>query len=294
MPDLCYVSLEDRIVPLEEARVPVLDRGFLFADGVYEFIRTYEGVPFYFEEHLHRLRRSLAGIRIPFTDFDRIRHIARELLKKAGYPESKIYIQITRGVARRDHPFPRESRPTLVMTVEELDDTIFLEWQRQGVQLITVPDMRWRHCDLKTIMLLPNVLAIQQAIEAGAYDALLVGEGEKVRETTRNSFFAICQGHLVVPPVDGNVLPGITRSIVLHLASQIGLPVALRDLHLREAMEAEEAFVTGTTIGIVPVTDIDGKRVGSAKPGPWTRKLQQAFDAEVKQHIARVRHLWTD
>ncbi len=287
MPDLAFTSYQGRILPLEQACVSALDRGFLFADGVYELVRVYAGVPFLFEEHLNRLRRSLKAVQIPFSDFDLLRELTGRLIRESGYRDAKLYLQITRGHNRRQHAFDPAMKPTLFLSIERLDVGEIASRQEQGVKLITQPDQRWSRCDIKSIMLLPNVLALQAAVERGAYDALLVDSAGFVRECTRASFFAVLESALVVPPVEQNLLPGITRNVVLHLAERKGMPVMLRRMHLKELAEAEEAFVTATTAEIVPVLQVDGTRINGGKPGRGTRELQQSYRDHVQEVISR-------
>ncbi|MCS7166386.1 MAG: aminotransferase class IV [Gemmatales bacterium] len=264
-------------MPLAEARVPALDRGFLFGDAVYEVIRVYRGKPFLFEEHLARLRRSLDAIRLPYTDFDGLRQRVLRVIREHGFQEAIVYIQITRGSdVSRHHVFPEHPVPLEFFYVEEFHD--HLEAQREhGVRVITHPDWRWQRCDIKSTNLLPNVLAAQAAREAGAYEALLYLPDGTLLEGSRTSCFAVLGGKLLTAPAAPNILPGITRALVLRLARQQGVAVEERVFRVADLPHVTELFLTGTTSEILPIVQVDNQVIGNGQPGPITRSLQRAY-----------------
>jgi D-alanine transaminase len=274
MPDIGFVN--GRFTLLEEAVVSIEDRGFQFGDGVYEVIRTYRGQPFQLEAHLVRLERSAKAIDLPFPwDLPQWVAYVREGIARAGYRESKVYIQLTRGSAPREHAFPTAVKPTVVMTVREMMPMDPVQMAR-GVAAMTVEDCRWSRCDIKSVNLLPNVLARQRAKQAGAFEALFVRDG-LVTEGAGSNVMVVKDGQLVTAPVGEWILSGVTRTLVLELARKEGLPVDERFVTRDELLAADEVFLTSTTIEVLPIIRVDGKRVGSGKPGPVTLRLQAAF-----------------
>lgn len=281
MPEIGF--LDGRFRPLADTVVSVEDRGFQFGDGVYEMIRTYGGVPFQLDAHLARLERSARAIELPspFRPQEWASHIA-EGLRLAGYPESKIYLQLTRGVAPREHAFPASVSPTAVMTVREMrqaDATLRLH----GVAVMTVEDLRWGRCDIKSLNLLPNVLARQQAQRAGVFEALFVRDGQVFEGATSNVFL-VRDGALITPPEGERILSGVTRSVILELACKEGCSVRERPVSAEELTRADEIFLTGTTIEIMPVTRVNGNTVATGKPGVLTLLLNSRFEAFRSQH----------
>lgn len=281
----CLAWLNGEIGPLEELRVSADDRGFLFADGIYEVIRVYGSRPFLLQEHLLRLAHSAEGIRLqlPFP-LQRFTQITHEMVGRAGLGEAEVYLQVTRGVASRSLSFPSSPKPTVLLAVK-LPRSISAELRQSGVSLATVPDDRWRHCDLKSIALLPNVLALEKAHHAGAYEALFVRDGF-VCEGASSNFFLVRQGVLgrsevLTPPADWRILPGVTRAFVLRLASEIGVPIKEQEIPVRELACAQEAFLTSTFREVLPVTAINGHPVSSGFPGPVTSCLHAAYQREV-------------
>lgn len=289
MPDLAYVNHINAIVPLHEASISVLDRGFLFADAVYEVLRVYNQIPFYLNEHLQRLERNLKALEINFPTFDEIPKILNLIIQKSTYKDAKIYIQITRGSAKREIRFPSNVKATLVIFIENLDINQIRNWQQCGVKLISVPDSRWARCDLKTTGLLANILAQQEAVNAGVFDALFVDSNGFVRETTHASFFTIIQGSLIVPSANDFLLPGITRNIVLHLVDQMNIPVSLRQPTLEEIYSSQESFITATTAEIIPVNQIDNVRLQYKQSATEsiTIRLQVAYRNYVQEWIKK-------
>lgn len=272
------VYLNGEFVEYEKAAIPVEDRGFLFADGIYEVVRVYGGQPFQMEPHLKRLEFSAAELELnlPFgiEEFDRL---SRELLAKNGHTDATIYIQVTRGVAPRTHHFPpADTKPTVLILTRPIKH-LPAEYRETGVSVITHPDIRWGRCNIKSVSLLPNVLAKEQAHRAGCFEAILVREKGEVSEGSSSNFFAVIDGVIRTHPKDRRILGGITREVVLQLCSKLGLPVKEEAFTLDELARAEEAFVSGTTTEVMPVTRIDGKPVGNGKPGPKALALYDAY-----------------
>lgn len=271
------VYFNGRFVAPEAVHISPDDRGFLLADGVYEVIRAYTGRFFRLEEHLARLERNLAALRITGVDVPALGMVAAELLRRNALErgDAALYVQITRGAAPRAHAFPEPPpAPTVYVTARPLAPTRE-RWER-SVAVITVPDLRWGRCDLKTIALLPNVLASQQAREAGAEEALFVRAGV-LTEGAHTNVFAVRAGALLTHPLTPAILPGITRRVVLELCADLGLPCREEPLPVAALPEIGELFLTGTTSEIIPVVQCDGRPVGEGRPGPVTQQLQQAF-----------------
>jgi D-alanine transaminase len=273
MPDVGFVN--GRVMPLEEATVSVEDRGYQFGDGVYEVIRTYHGKPFQLDAHLVRFERSAGAIDLPlpWTLQQWSAHV-REGIARSGYTESKVYLQLTRGVAPRDHGFPASARPTAVMTVRELKP-VDQARQAAGVAVMTMDDWRWGRCDIKSVNLLPNVMARQKATQAGAFEAIFVRQGQ-VTEGAVSNVMIVKAGRVLTAPGGEQILSGVTRTLVLELARKEGLPVEERFVSRDELFRADEIFLT-STIEVLPVIRVDGRLVGSGRPGPVTQKLQAAF-----------------
>ena len=272
------VYLNGEYVPQNEARVSVEDRGFLFADGVYEVIRAYEGRPFLLEAHLERLRQGLQALRIDDPGTAGLPEVAERLLDENGLRsgDATIYIQITRGAAPRAHAFPPAgTRPTVYVAAKRFQPHP-AEYVQDGVAAITYPDMRWSRCDIKSVALLPNVLANQAAKEAGAFEALFVRDGIVI-EGSHSNLFAVRDGTLVTYPACNYILAGITRRRVMELAAGLGIPVVEDAIPVHALSETTELFLSGTTTEILPVTRVDGRAIGNGRPGPITRRLQRAF-----------------
>ncbi len=274
MPDIGFV--DGQFMPLSEARISVEDRGYQFGDGVYEVIRTYGGIPFQVDAHLARLEQSAAAIQLqpPYRKHEWAGYVA-EGLRLAGYPESKVYIQITRGVAPRDHVFPHAARPTAVMTIRELQE-LSEDIRVGGVEAVTVDDFRWGRCDIKSLNLLPNILARQQAKEAGAFEAIFVREGE-ITEGAVSNVMLVHSGAVVTSPSGPKILAGVTRQVVLDLASKEGVSIEERRVTEDEFQTADEMFLTGTTVEILPVVRVNGRPVGRGVPGETTSRLARCF-----------------
>ncbi len=274
MPDIGFVN--GRFCALSDAVVSVEDRGFQFGDGVYEVIRTYAGRPFELDAHLARLDRSAQALNLPLPlTRAGLADEVREGIRRAGYPESKVYVQITRGPAPRDHQFPAAPAPTIVMTVREMRP-LAEEIRTRGVRVVRVEDLRWGRCDIKSINLLPNVLARQRAAQAGAFEAIFVRDGV-VTEGAVSNLMLVQNGVVITAPEGPRILSGVTRSLVLSLARQAGHPVEERYSAEAAIESAQEVFLTGTTVEVLGVVRIDDTVIGSGHPGPVTQMLASRF-----------------
>ena len=278
MPNVAFIN--GAFVPLAEAKVSIEDRGFQFGDGVYEVIRTYKGRPFSLDAHLARLDRSAAALELtqPYSRAEWTRHVL-EGIKRAAYPEAKVYIQITRGVAPRDHAYSDDATPTVVMTIREfhpLDRSV----QTTGVEAMTTEDIRWGRCDIKSVNLLANVLARQQVKQAQVFEAILVNEG-LVTEGAVSNVMVVQGGMVVTAPEGPRILSGVTRAVVLDLALKEGLPIQERFVSRAALYQADEVFLTGTTVEVLAVIRIDGKIIGDGRPGPITQRLAASFTSLV-------------
>jgi D-alanine transaminase len=274
VPEIAYVNGE--FVPLERAMVHVEDRGFQFADAVYEVVRTYAGQPFAVDEHIDRLFRSLDAVQI-HREFPaaQLTGLIREAVKRAGFREAIVYLQISRGCARRHRGFPAECRPTLVLTVRELESSAVL--RAAGVRVITVPDTRWARCDIKSVALLANVLAYNTARQAGAHDAIFVEADGTVNEATAGNIFVVTGDVLCTPPKGPRLLPGVTRDKLLLAATAAGLRTVEDRIRRSELLTADEVFLTSTTAEVVPVIAVDGKAIGPGVPGPIAVRVYEQF-----------------
>jgi D-alanine transaminase len=276
--DIVYVN--SNFVPRAEARISVEDRGFVFGDGVYEVLRVINGRPFAARFHDDRLKRSLEGVRISLPaghSPESLTEIARQLLRENGLLEGEatMYMQITRGVATRAHNFPTpDVSPTIYISVARF--TPYSDLAQNGAPVITHPDLRWGRCDLKTLNLLPNVLASQTAKERGAFEAMLIRDGV-VTEGTKTNFFGVVDGSLRTHPSDTHILPGITRSVLRDLARQVNIDLDETPILSDEIPRLSELFLTGTTTDVMPVVRLDDKPVGKGKPGELTKRLQKVL-----------------
>ena len=275
MPEIAYVNGE--FLPLERATVHVEDRGYQFADAVYEFVRTYGGRPFAVAEHLHRLFVSLdaIGLKHNFT-LAGLEAIIQEAVRRAAFPESAIYLQVSRGQAKRHRGIPANYEPTLVLTVRQLVSTA--NFCEIGVKLITVPDQRWARCDIKAVGLLANVLAYQAAHQAGASDAIFCEADDTVNEATAGNIFIVTTaGEFVTPPKSCRILAGVTRDKLLQAAVSAGIPTAERRISKTELLSAAEVILSSSTAEVVPVVMVDGQPIGTGQPGPVARKVYAEF-----------------
>ena len=279
MPDIGY--LNGTFMPLAEVRISPDDRGYQFGDGVYEVVTAYRGTPFALAHHLSRLQHSAQAIRLPLP-YSLQEWEARILegVKECQYDHCKVYLQVTRGVAPRDHQFPKNGSPTVLMTFRQmipLDDEI----RQQGVRVMTVPDTRWERCDVKSLNLLPNILAKQQAKDAGAFEAIFVREGI-VAEGTASNVMVIRDGTVITPEANHRILAGVTRQMILDIAKKEGVRSVERPVTVQELFEADELFLVGTTIEVLPVIFIDQQSIGQGSPGPLTRQFMVAYKGFIR------------
>ena len=271
------VFLNGSFLPVEDAKVSIMDRGFLFADGVYEGYGVLDRKVIEVEGHLGRLERSLAETRIA-NPYERAHwfEIMRELVRRNDLLEGFLYVQVTRGVAERDFHFPADTAPTVAMFTQS-KAIAAAPVAEAGIAVISVPDLRWKRRDIKSLSLLAQVLAKQSAREAGAGEAWLVEDGFVTEGGSSSAFIITRGGAIVVRPLSPAILPGITRRSMLRLAGEAGLGVEERRFTLDEAYEAAEAFLTSASNFVVPVVSIDGRAVGDGRPGPLTRRLRELY-----------------
>jgi len=279
------IYLNGAFMPIEEARIPVLDRGFIFGDGVYEVIPVYSRRPFRLAEHLLRLQHSLDGICLqnPHSDAEWSKLLEQIIAGNEG-DDQYIYLHITRGVAKRDHAFPKGVTPTVFI----MSNPLLIPPQEllaSGVSAITANDNRWLRCDIKAISLLPNVLLRQMAVDAGAVETILLREGFMTEGAASNIFVAR-EGKLLAPPKNHLMLPGITYDIVLELAAAHAIPHEVREISEFEVRTAQELLLTSSTKEVLPITQLDGKPVGDGKPGAMFARLHQLYQ-EYKATVMR-------
>jgi D-alanine transaminase len=286
MSEIVYLS--GAFMPLENASVPVLDRGFIFGDGVYEVIPVYSRHAFRLPEHLRRLQHSLDGIRLanPMGDAEWT-HLVHEIIARNQGDDQSVYLQVTRGVAKRDHAFPKDVKPTVFMMSSPLTPPA-RELVDNGVPAITATDFRWLKCDVKSTSLLGNCLLRQAAADAGATEVVLFRDGY-LTEASASNVFVVKQGVLLAPPKNHLVLPGITYDVVVELAQAGGIRHEIREVAEHEVRSAEEVWITSSTKEVLAVTTLDGKPVGNGKPGAVFRaiyQLYQDFKRRVMRHPA--------
>ena len=271
------VYFNNEFIPKDEVRIAPDDRGFLFADGAYEVIHSYGGKLFKLNEHLQRLERSLRELRISFPNLEKFGEVAKKLIfsNRLGKGEASIYIQITRGVAPRTHSFPGEGTPpTAYIAATPLEPS--RQKQKKGVKIILLPDIRWSRCDIKSLNLLPNVLANQQAKDRKVEEAVFIRDGF-ITEGSHSNFCAIFNGTLVTHPLNHNILGGITRDVVLSLCRSMQIPVKETPISAKDLNKAKEMMILATGDEIMPVIQVEDWTVGNGEPGPFTIKVQQAF-----------------
>jgi len=279
------VYLNGKFLPIEEAHIPVLDRGFIFGDGVYEVIPVYSKRAFRLAEHLKRLQSSLDGIRLanPHSEAAWTTLINRLIALNTG-EDQYLYLHITRGVARRDHAFPQPPvQPTVFMMSSPLSQPD-AELLATGVSAVTATDNRWLRCDIKAISLLPNVLLRQLAVDAGCAETILLREDSFMTEGAASNIFVVKDGSLLAPPKDNLMLPGITYDVVLEIAAANGIPFQVRKISKDEVLHADELLLTSSTKEVLPVTMLNGKPVGNGRPGTMFTRLHglyQNFKHEV-------------
>ncbi len=281
--DIVYLNGE--FMPLNEARVPVLDRGFIFGDGVYEVIPVYSRHPFRLAEHLRRLQNSLDSVRLanPYSDAEWSKLLLEMITRNDGDDQS-IYFQITRGVSKRAHEFPAVVKPTVFMMSTPLV-TPPREQIDNGVACITGTDFRWLKCDVKSVALLGNCLLKQSAVDAGAAEIILFRDGY-LTEAAACNVLAVKDGVLLAPPKNNLILPGITYDVVLELAQANKIPLEMRAVSEQEVRSAQEIWLTSSTKEVLAVTRLDGRAVGSGKPGPLFQRMHALYQ-DFKQAVMR-------
>ncbi len=279
------VYLNGDFMPLENARIPVLDRGFIFGDGVYEVIPAYSRHPFRLPEHLARLQHSLDAIRLepPLADAEWTR-LVHQLIERNAAEDQAVYLQVTRGVAKRDHAFPKGVPPTVFMMSNPLL-TPSRELVERGGAAITATDFRWLRCDVKVISLLGNCLLRQRSVDAGAEEVVMFRDGY-LTEGSSSNIFAVRGGVLLAPPKNHLVLPGITYDVVLELAAANKVPIELREVSEDEVRGADELWLSSSSKEVLAVTTLDGHPVGDGKPGPVFKQIHRAFQ-DFKRKVMR-------
>jgi D-alanine transaminase len=267
--------IDDKLVPAEELEPAHLDRGVYFGDGVYEVVRSYDGKIFALEEHLQRFANSLAGIEISAVDINEIRSRVQKAFDAAGIANAKIYFHITRGSAPRNHTWESALKPNFFLMVTDLpDDT---EAKTKGIAVSTHPDWRWKRCDIKSLNLLPNVLARADAARRSREEAIFVDEAGLITEGAASAFFAVMGQTLQTAPLSANILPSITRKFAIQAGKNISLETVEKSLTPPQARCADELFIAVTTSDIIPVVKFDGELIGDGKPGKHTKLLVQQF-----------------
>jgi D-alanine transaminase len=280
------IYLNGQFMPIEEAKIPVLDRGFIFGDGVYEMIPVYSRVPFRLEEHLTRLEASLAAVQIrnPYPRA-RWREVIEAVIAKQSFDDQGVYLQVTRGVAKRDHSFPKGVEPTVFLMSNPLVNPPRESIER-GVAAVTANDNRWLRCDIKSTSLIGNCLLRQLSAEAGLAETILFRDG-MLTEASVSNVFIVWGGVIQTPPKSNLILPGITYDVIVELAHANGLPIELRDIPEGEVRGADEIWLTSSSKEVLAVVALDGKRVGEGKPGPMYRRMHHLYQ-EFKQTVMRA------
>lgn len=287
MGDMACVNGE--LLPPEQATIPVYDRGFLFGDSVYEVCRIYRSRCWLEAEHIDRLRRSLGELDFAPYDFDLLVERIYRTIRASFVSEGLVYVQITRGVAPRTHTYPDPPvSPTEVIIVRPYNDAPMAAKRAAGVPIISRPDLRWKRCDIKSTNLLANVMAVEAAKRAGAFEAILVDEEGYVTEATHSSLLWVRDGNLEATPEGPEILIGMTRHLSQKLAKTIGVPFVESKLTLDELPKVDEAILVGTSIEVLPVSRVDGQTIGAGSPGPICRKLQAAYKDAVDAWLAEA------
>jgi len=280
------VFLNGQFLPLDEAKVPVLDRGFIFGDGIYEVVPVYSRVPFRLDEHLARLERSLAAVQIrnPYgrTEW---RGIIAELVQRQEFDDQGVYFQVTRGVAKRDHAFPRDAEPTVFMMATPLVNPP-REQVENGAEAVSAIDYRWLRCDIKSTSLIGNVLLRQLSAEAGAAETILFRDG-RLTEASASNVFVVKAGVVLAPPKSSLILPGITYDVVIELAQAGGLPLELREVGEAEVRGADELWVSSSSKEVLAIVRLDGAPIGEGRPGPVFRRMYRLYQ-DFKQKVMRA------
>jgi D-alanine transaminase len=280
------IYLNGQFLPPEEARVPVLDRGFIFGDGVYEVIPAYQRRAFRLAAHLARMQASMEaiGLRNPHAP-QKWHELIEQVIALQSEADQSIYVQVTRGVAKRDHAFPAAATPTVLIMSSPLK-TPSVESRERGVSAVSLADNRWLRCDIKSIALLGNVLLRQAAVAAGAAECVLLRDGF-LTEGAASNIFAVHRGMLLAPPKSNLILPGITYDVVLELARDAAIAHEVRPVSEVEVRGADELMLTSSSREILPITTLDDAKVGNGAPGPVTRRLMALFERHKQDLIAQ-------
>jgi D-alanine transaminase len=275
------VHVNGQFVPDEEAKVSVFDRGYLFADGVYEVTAVIDGRLIDYEPHMDRLARSLGELQIawPVTR-ERLREVHKELIERNALREGRVYMQVTRGVSERDFVYPRDVRSSL-LAFTQAAPVVADPKAEQGVKVISFPDIRWKRRDIKSIALLPQCMGKQRAAEAGAFEGWMHEDGF-VTEGTSSTSYIVADGRIITRGLSNAVLPGVTRLAILRLAAERSMALEERPFTLEEAYAAQEAFLTSASALVLPVVEIDGRPIGGGKPGPVARRLRALYLEEAR------------
>lgn len=276
------VFLNGEFLPLDEARIPVLDRGFIFGDGIYEVVPVYDGRPFRWPQHLARLARSLSkvGIANPRDDAGWT-DLVQALVDRHPWRDQFVYLQVTRGVARRDHAFPKGVTPTVFAMSSEFVP-VSAAVRNAGVAAITLPDERWLHCDIKSTSLLGNVLARQAAVEADAFECVMFRDGF-LTEGAASNIWVVRHGRVLGPPRDHLVLEGIRMSLIDELCVECGIDTQMRPITREDVLSADELLLSSATREVLAITRLDGRAVGSGTPGPVYARLHAAYQAATRR-----------
>lgn len=280
------VFLNGKFMPIEDAKIPVLDRGFIFGDGIYELVPVYSRVPFRMDEHLARLERSLASVQIrnPYTR-DEWRDIILKLVAQQPFEDQGVYFQVTRGVSKRDHAFPKDVAPTVFMMSNPLINPP-RELVERGAKAVTANDFRWERCDIKSISLIGNCLIRQMSADVGAVETVLFRSG-KLTEASASNVFIVKGGVVLSPPKSKLILPGITYDVIVELAQSGKMPIEFRDITEAEVQGADEIWVTSSSKEVLAIVELDGKPVGDGRPGPLFRKMHSLYQ-EFKHRVMRA------
>lgn len=282
------VYLNGQFLPIEQAYVPVLDRGFMFGDGAYEVIPVYSRHAFRLHEHLQRLENSLHGLRLTnLYSLAEWENLVLELIKRNQAEDQSLYLQVTRGVAPRDHAFPKGVTPTVFMMSNPLI-TPSKQQCENGISAISAADIRWDRCDIKAIALLPNVLLRQMAVDAGSMETVLFRDGI-LTEGSASNVFAVEKGVILAPPKDNHMLPGITYDLLLELAKANDIPVNISYFDEARIRAADELWISSSTKEVLAITSLDGKPIGNAKPGPIFHKMYKLYQ-DYKNRVMRQKN----
>ncbi len=272
--------IQNKILPMAQVDSAYLDRGIFFGDGVYEVLRSYKGKIFALDEHLGRFAQSLTKIEIHGIDIKQIRSQLLDAFDRAGIADAKIYFHVTRGSAPRNHIASKELKPNFFLTITELAD--FIDQKTKGIAVSTFPDCRWQRCDIKSLNLLPNVLARLDATKKGCEEAILVDKAGLITEGAGSAFFAVTGKVIQTAPLTANILPSITRKYAIKAAGQIGMELIEKYLSVEQAACADELFIAVSTKDIVGVVKLNDKIIGSGKVGKYTRLVMEKFATYVQ------------